>query len=126
MIGGMSAASAATVGYPIISFLRIPKSMKPEESIEVPVSEISEDKAFWGEKMGQQIVIIKVDGAPVAFDGACTHLGCLVRWEPTTHTFKCPCHGAIFNEHGEPTAGPVNQPLKRVEFQIKNGVLKVV
>jgi Rieske Fe-S protein len=125
-IGGMTVVAAGTVGYPVFTFLGLPKSLKPEESIEVPLSDLSDGAAFWGEKAGQQIVIVKINGQLAAFNGACPHLGCIVQWEGTTRSFKCPCHGAVFNEKGEPVAGPVNQPLRRVEFRIADGVLKIV
>jgi len=125
-IGGMTVVAAGTVGYPIFTFLGLPKSLKPEESIEVPVGNISEGAAFWGERQGQQIAIVKINGELMAFNGACPHLGCIVIWEAASRSFKCPCHGASFNEKGEPLGGPVNEPLKRVEFKIADGVLKIV
>jgi Rieske Fe-S protein len=48
-----------------------------------------------------------------------------VLWDGATRTFKCPCHGAAFNDQGEPIAGPVNSPLRRVEFAVQDGVLKI-
>jgi Rieske Fe-S protein len=124
-IGGMTVVAAGTVAYPVFTFLGLPRSLKPDESIEVPVSNIAEGAAFWGERAGQQIVIVKLDGQMTAFNGACPHLGCIVMWEAATRSFKCPCHGAVFNEKGAPVSGPVNQPLKRVEFKIAGGVLKI-
>lgn len=124
-VGGMAVVSAGTVGYPIITFLKLPKSIRPEESVEIPLEELSADAAKWEEHAGRQIAIILVDGEPLAFDGACPHLGCVVLWDGATRMFKCPCHGAAFNDQGEPIAGPVNSPLKRVEFKVQDGVLKL-
>lgn len=125
-IGGMTAISVGTVGYPVATFLKLPKSMKPEEQLEVALDELADNEAFWGERMGQQIVIIKVDGEPLAFNGACPHLGCVVQWDGASRLFKCPCHGADFNDRGVPVAGPVNQPLEEVKFEVEDGVLKVI
>jgi Rieske Fe-S protein len=124
-IGGMAAVSAGTVAYPVVTFLKLPKSMTQEESIELPLSDLADGAAVWNEYTGLQIVIIKIDGEPRAFNGACPHLGCVVQWEAQTRTFTCPCHGAIFNDHGEPIAGPVNAPLKKVEFKVQDGVLRI-
>lgn len=124
-IGGMAVASAGTVGYPIVAFLNLPKSMKPRETMELSLDDLPEGGARWGERMGQQIVVIRIGGKIRAFNGACTHLGCIVQWEAATRTFTCPCHGARFNDKGEPVEGPINTPLRRVEFKVKDGVLMI-
>ena len=121
----MSVISAGAVGYPIATFLRLPKSMTQAETLEVPLADLADNVAVWGERMGRQIVILLIDGEPRAFDGACPHLGCVVQWDANALTFKCPCHGAFFNDQGEPTGGPVNAPLKPVKFEVKDGVLEI-
>lgn len=124
-IGGMAVASAGMVGYPVITFLELPKSMSRQGSMEIPLSNLAEGTATWGEYRGRQIAVIKVDGQVRAFSGVCPHLGCVVHWEASTRTFRCPCHGAVFNANGEPVAGPVNSPLESVPFQIKGDVLRI-
>ena len=124
-IGGMAFVATGTVAYPVVSFLRLPKSQRRQEVIEIALSDLSDGSALWGDHMGRQIVVINVDGDIRAFDGSCPHLGCIVQWEAASRSFLCPCHGAIFSDQGQPTGGPVNAPLKPVDFVVTDGVLKI-
>ncbi len=124
-IGGTAVVSAAAVGYPIVAFLRLPKLLGPVELMEVPLEELTEGYGYWGEHMGKQIVVVKLDGEIRAFDGTCPHLGCIVQWDSANRGFRCPCHEARFDDLGNPISGPVNSPLRRVEFAVEENVLKI-
>ncbi len=124
-LGGMTIAAAGTVGYPVVAFLSLPKSLRQQEAMEISLSDLPEGAAVWGEHMGRQIVVVRTGGEVRVFDGACTHLGCVVQWEGSSLTFKCPCHGAFFDDQGEPISGPVNIPLRRIEFVVKGDVLRI-
>jgi len=46
---------------------------------------------------------------------ACTHLGCLVTWNPAERSWDCPCHGSRYAPDGTVLEGPAVEPLDRVE-----------
>jgi glycine/D-amino acid oxidase-like deaminating enzyme/nitrite reductase/ring-hydroxylating ferredoxin subunit len=67
--------------------------------------------------------IAKIDGDAVAayrtpegelrlFSAACTHVGCVVRWNGFERCWDCPCHGSQFSVEGEPLQGPAHRPLE--------------
>lgn len=38
--------------------------------------------------------------------GACSHMGCELRWNSAEHSWDCPCHGSRFTEEGMVIEGP--------------------
>ncbi len=45
------------------------------------------------------------------FQATCTHLDCIVTYEPDTGHIVCACHGGRFDLDGRVVAGPPPQPL---------------
>jgi len=60
---------------------------------------------------GKAAIVVRRSTGLVAFSAVCTHLGCLVKWDPEGRRFLCPCHAAVFDENGAVVSGPPPAPL---------------
>jgi Rieske Fe-S protein len=56
------------------------------------------------------------DGFLHASSAACTHAGCIVRWNKLERSWDCPCHGSRFKPDGEVLSGPAREPLAQADI----------
>ena len=54
------------------------------------------------------------NGSLEEFSAVCPHLGCIVGWNSTEHTWDCPCHGSRFDVSGRVLNGPAIGGLEPV------------
>lgn len=130
-IGG--AATTGAIAYPVVSFLQPPA--RPEHSdisvtLEKPFSEYQPGdwEIFrFGDKPG--LLICVEEGAEkklLAYDATCTHLNCIVEFQPENMKIFCPCHNGSFDIKGNNIAGPPPRPLEQYTVQIADDVIKIV
>lgn len=55
------------------------------------------------------------DGVLHERSAVCTHLGCIVAWNPLERCWDCPCHGSQFAPDGAAINGPAFKPLAPIE-----------
>lgn len=53
------------------------------------------------------------EGRLCAVSPVCTHLKCMVHWNPVETSWDCPCHGSRFAPDGRVLQGPAIEPLQR-------------
>ena len=65
----------------------------------------------------------------IAFSAACTHMGCIVKWQDADRKFHCPCHGGLFTEYGDVdnSASKIHylNALPRLRTKIENDTIFV-
>ncbi len=59
------------------------------------------------------------------FNATCTHLGCLVKWDPAANMFICPCHGGKYDANGQVIAGPPPSALKEHTVAEKDDMIRI-
>lgn len=42
----------------------------------------------------------------------CPHMGCALKWNPSEHSWDCPCHGSRFDAQGKTLNNPANTDMK--------------
>lgn len=55
------------------------------------------------------------DGTVHECSALCTHMRCVVHWNPLESSWDCPCHGSRFSPTGEVIMGPAMSPLEEAE-----------
>jgi nitrite reductase/ring-hydroxylating ferredoxin subunit len=70
-------------------------------------------------KVGGERVAVHRDsrGEVHAVSAVCTHLGCIVSWNPAEGSWDCPCHGSRFGFKGEVLQGPAVRNLKKAKVE---------
>ena len=63
---------------------------------------------------GRQVAVSRAqDGTLHAVSARCTHVGCIVDWNPAEGSWDCPCHGSRFAPDGTVLQGPAVRALER-------------
>jgi glycine/D-amino acid oxidase-like deaminating enzyme/nitrite reductase/ring-hydroxylating ferredoxin subunit len=68
------------------------------------------------EKHGEKLAVYKDEnGKSHVCSAVCTHMKCVVNWNPSEKTWDCPCHGSRFRTDGQVIEGPavVDLPSKK-------------
>ncbi len=60
----------------------------------------------------------------VALSAICTHLGCIVEYDPEKEIW-CPCHAAFFDLRGNVKSGPAPRPLPSFPVAVVGGKVMV-
>ncbi len=66
-----------------------------------------------GPPVEQSAVYRDLEGNVHAVSARCTHLGCIVQWNPAETSWDCPCHGSRFSVEGDVLHGPAVRNLEK-------------
>lgn len=70
------------------------------------------------------ILVHLPDGQLRAWSQKCTHLGCVVYYQPDRGEMVCPCHEGHFDATtGDARSGPPQRPLGRIDVENRAGVV---
>lgn len=83
-------------------------------------------EGWYRERVTRQVYVTRDEqGRPVVLSRRCTHLGCPVTWKAGSGTFKCACHGGVFDPQGRVIRGPPERGLDVLEHRIAGEMIEV-
>ena len=118
MIGTCSATVGVAMGLPAVLYLWPAAKGGGAAKVEVAgAANLPPGHSITIQIGGKPVIVVRQRSGFRAFSAACTHLGCLVKWEPDSEQFLCPCHAAVFDEDGGVVSGPPPSALS--EYRVK-------
>jgi nitrite reductase/ring-hydroxylating ferredoxin subunit len=89
--------------------------------------EIAEGKVTAFEVAGQQVAVVRIEGALYGFGDTCTHRGCsLTPGEVLGTAIECECHGSVFDmTTGAVVEGPAEDPEPTFPVRDEGGELQI-
>ena len=122
LLGTSAFATFAAIFYPIFKFMIPPQVIEAQQNSvvaakanEIPVNS---GKIFkFGSKPG--IIIRTQTGDLKAFSATCTHLDCIVQYQPDAKNILCACHNGLYDLTGKNVGGPPPRPLEEYTVNVK-------
>jgi Rieske Fe-S protein len=120
VLGTSIFATLAAILYPIFRFMVPPKVVEAQQNSVVAgkVNEIpvNSGRIFkFGSKPG--LLVRTETGDVKAFSASCTHLDCIVQYDPKSKQIICACHNGAYDLTGKNVSGPPPRPLD--EYVVK-------
>lgn len=130
LLGFSIVSTMAMILTPVIGFLIPPKTGQAGTGGRVEVGPTADLPVGTGKvvAMGSKpVMVVNTDAGVKAFSAVCTHLGCIVIWDPTSGQIICPCHDGRFSAtNGAVISGPPPQPLAPVGVAVDDDKIFLV
>jgi Rieske Fe-S protein len=115
-LGTSLGALAASILYPVLRLLSPPEVPEATTNqIEAGTTNDPEllEKGFRIVRFGAEpVILIRAgEGDFRAFGATCTHLDCIVEFQPDRRRIWCNCHSGEYDLNGRQVAGPPPRPL---------------
>lgn len=91
----------------------------PGDVLVVPLADLPEGVHVMRLRDNEPIDILRTGDRIVVRSLFCTHMGCIVAWNPEANGYTCPCHGGAYDADGVPSAGPPPAPLRQLPTSVE-------
>ncbi len=128
LLGSSALATLGAIFYPVLKFM-VPPQVIEAATNSVSVGKNAEILANSGKifKFGSKpgIIIRTEAGELKAFSASCTHLDCIVQYDPGSKQIVCACHNGKYDLTGKNVAGPPPRPLEEFTVNVKGDDITV-
>ncbi len=122
LVLGAGTMAVANVGIAVWTQLRTINAGEPRAI--TPLADVEIGSTFLFSYPGDDdpaILVRLADNDVVAFSQKCTHLGCVVYYQPDEDRWHCPCHEGNFEVRtGNVISGPPTRPLGRIDVEVRD------
>ena len=122
LVLGAGTIAVANVGIAVWTQLRSINAGDPRAITPLADLAVGETHLFRYPGDDDPAILVRLsDTDVVAFSQKCTHLGCVVYYEPDQQRWHCPCHEGNFEARtGNVISGPPTRPLGRIDLEIRD------
>jgi Rieske Fe-S protein len=122
LVLGAGAMAVGNVGIAAWTQLRSINTGDPRAIVALADVAVGETHLFRYPGDSDPAVLLRLsENEIVAFSQKCTHLGCVVYYEPEADLWHCPCHNGNFETAtGEVLSGPPTRPLGRIDVEVRD------
>jgi cytochrome b6-f complex iron-sulfur subunit len=122
MLGGALLVGLGVIVNTVFRFLwpteEIIGGGEASASTTIPLAEVAVGEAKTVRHQGKPYVVVRTGTGIYAINAICTHLGCIIYWDPQIKQLACPCHAAFFDLSGNVISGPAPSPQPTAAVKI--------
>jgi Rieske Fe-S protein len=128
LLGAGLVGTLASFLYPVFRYVIPPESadLGSDEVVAAKVGDLKNNsgKIFrFGSKPG--IIVRNAQGEYNAMSATCTHLSCIVQYQPDTQRVWCACHNGVYDLNGRNISGPPPRPLEAYDVHVRGDEIYV-
>ena len=122
LVLGAGTIAVANVGIAVWTQLRTINTGEPRALVPLADVAVGEPHLFRYPEDDDPAILVRLSPSEVvAFSQKCTHLGCVVYYEPDEDRWHCPCHEGNFEvRSGDVISGPPTRPLGRIDLEVRD------
>lgn len=128
LLGTSALATLSAILYPIFKFMIPPQIVEAAQNsvVAAKTSEIPNNSGKIFKFGSKPAIIIRTEtGDLKAFSASCTHLDCIVQYQPDAKNIFCACHNGVYDLTGKNVSGPPPRPLDEYTVNVKGDEITV-